>query len=134
MKEGGKGGSTKKEKAKIRCGEGVNFLIVCVCVCVCVCVLLTGVDTSPESGLWSTERGVRVAPRSENWDEWDLGKLPLRVFTPEELVEREVPRVHYYISGLCMKGGCWLCCRNVSPVCAETLTTGRVVRVTVNWA
>ena len=24
---------------------------------------------------------------SENWEEWDLGKLPLLVFTPEELNE-----------------------------------------------
>lgn len=51
-----------------------------------LCVgVLTGVETSPESGLWSTKRGVRVKPRSEYWDEWDLGRLPLRVFTPEEL-------------------------------------------------
>lgn len=50
---------------------------------------LTGVDTSPESELCSTERGVRATPRSEYWDEWDLGKLPLRVFTPEELREKE---------------------------------------------
>lgn len=28
-----------------------------------------------------------VTPSSEYWDEWDLGKLPLRVFTPEELME-----------------------------------------------
>ncbi len=50
---------------------------------------LTGVDTSPESGLWSTQRGVRATPRSEYWDEWDLGKLPLSVFTPEELKNKE---------------------------------------------
>ena len=54
-----------------------------------VCVPLTGVDASPESGLWSTERGVHVPLTSEHWEEWDFGKLPLRVFTPEELKERE---------------------------------------------
>lgn len=50
-----------------------------------MCVSLTGVDTSPESGLWSTERGVPVTLNSEPWEEWDLGKLPVSVFTPEEL-------------------------------------------------
>lgn len=50
-----------------------------------MCVSLTGVDTSPESGLWSTDRGVPVTLNSEPWDEWDLGKLPVSVFTPEEL-------------------------------------------------
>lgn len=64
-----------------------------MCVGVCVHnVPLTGVDTSPESGLWSTERGVRATPGSEYWDEWDLGKLPLRVFTPEELRDKETKR------------------------------------------
>lgn len=56
-------------------------------------VSLTGVETSPESGLWSTERAVRVAPSSEHWDEWDLGKLPLRVFTPEELMETKKKKI-----------------------------------------
>ncbi len=86
---------------------------------------LTGVDTSPESGLWSTERGVRVTPRSEYWDEWDLGKLPLRVFTPEELRERERKRrkrrkrrdreedTLSHVWSLILKGSCPL--RNVSP-------------------
>lgn len=55
-------------------------------MCLCECVALTGVDTSPESGLWSTERGVAVTPSSESGEEWDLGKLPL--FTPEELRRR----------------------------------------------
>lgn len=68
------------------------WVIVCVCVKQRACDPLTGVATSPESGLWSTERGVCVAPNSEYWDEWDLGKLPLRVFTPEELRERERER------------------------------------------
>lgn len=55
----------------------------------CVCVALTGVDVSPESGLLSTPRGVRATLRSEYRDELDLGKLPLTVFTPEELEERQ---------------------------------------------
>lgn len=54
-----------------------------------MCVSLTGVVTSPESGLWSTERGVPVTLNSEHWEEWDLGKLPVRVFTPEELRKKK---------------------------------------------
>lgn len=53
----------------------------------CACTSLTGVDASPESGLWYTQRGVPATPRSESWDELDLGKL--RVFTPEELGGRD---------------------------------------------
>lgn len=63
--------------------------LVCTCMCVCVCVALTGVDASPESGLLSTQRGVRATLRSEYWDQLDLGKLPLTVFTPEELGDRQ---------------------------------------------
>lgn len=61
----------------------------CHTVSVCVCEILTGVETSPESGLWSTQSGVRVTWRSECRDQWDLGRLPLRVFTPEELTQTE---------------------------------------------
>lgn len=56
----------------------------------CACASLTGVDASPESGLWCTQRGVPATLRSESWDELDLGKLTLRVFTPEELGDKEM--------------------------------------------
>lgn len=59
-----------------------------------MCVPLTGVAKSPESGLRSMERGVCVPVSSENWEEWDLGKLLLRVFTPEELTEGQGKVVH----------------------------------------
>lgn len=45
---------------------------------------------TPESGLRSTQSGVRATPRSEHWDGMDLGKLPVRVFTPEELGRKRV--------------------------------------------
>lgn len=42
-------------------------------------------EPSPESGLGSTPRGVCATLRSEEREELDLGKLALRVVTPEEL-------------------------------------------------
>lgn len=54
-----------------------------------VYVELTGVDTSPESGLQSTQGGECPTLRSELWEETDLGKLLPSVFTPEELGDRE---------------------------------------------
>lgn len=52
-------------------------------------------EPSPESGLRSTPWGVHVILRSEEREELDLGKLVLRVVTPEELRQRRVKAVSH---------------------------------------
>lgn len=62
-------------------------MLSCFC-CHCDFTLqwLTGVAAIPESVAFSTERGVCVWLRvPESWEQCDLGKLPLLVFTPDEL-------------------------------------------------
>lgn len=61
-------------------------------MCVHVCMSLTGVDSSPESDLWSTQSGVDANLRSEFREDLDLGQMSLKVFTPEELEQNKRER------------------------------------------